>query len=200
MQNYHKPYMRETGKHVQYDIAQLRQAPEKLEARYKQRANGEIEQQNTHTEVPETQTHAPTTNKVKGIWEDLQKQIYTGLTQCYPPPNNQEIQKTKRTKQKKPTPNVGNARRKKEIEQWQEKQLEHQAKIAQLDTRLCKMPKQLLMLRTLQAWKLMKETRKQQNATIKYQKNELLENTKKKHPGKHSKTQQRISRYMDTRR
>jgi len=46
LQNYHKPYMRETGQHIQYDIEQMKQEPEKLAKWYKQR---EIE--TAHTEI-----------------------------------------------------------------------------------------------------------------------------------------------------
>ena len=37
LQNYHKPYIRETGQHIQYDIEQMEQEPEKLAKWYKQR-------------------------------------------------------------------------------------------------------------------------------------------------------------------
>ena len=37
MRSYHKPYLRETGTHIQYDIEQLKQNPGKLAKWYKQR-------------------------------------------------------------------------------------------------------------------------------------------------------------------
>ena len=37
LQNYQKPYLRETGKHIQYDIEQLKNEPGKLGKWFKQR-------------------------------------------------------------------------------------------------------------------------------------------------------------------
>ena len=44
MQRYHKPFIRETGTQIKYDLEQFRQEPEKLAKWYKQR---EREQEET---------------------------------------------------------------------------------------------------------------------------------------------------------
>ena len=79
LQNYHKPYIRETGQHVQYDIEQLKTEPQKFAKWYKQRTNNEENATQKDEQKITNMNTEQKTEQIKKEWEKCSKKYKRDL-------------------------------------------------------------------------------------------------------------------------
>jgi len=160
LRNYHKPYIRETCQHVQYDIEQTKQEREKLAKWYKQR-----EKETGRSEIITYKDYKnmeleQMTGIVHNEWQNIQEKIHTGLLQCYSPPKPHEIQQRKQLNQQNQHRQWGTKEKSTEMDKWQTQKTTLQKELNKQDKRIKKEKTQLLLAKILTAWKYTKKRQK----------------------------------------
>ena len=171
-QRYHNPYIRATGKHIKYDIEQLKIQPAKLAKWYKQRketpGNMEPEIKLLTNKDYGGKTQEQLTTEVIQEWRQLQGKC-TQDSRNVTHRRKKEIQQRKLQNQQNRFRQWGTKTEQQEAETWQNKKRALQKILTQRDGKIKKAHRNIELTRTLQAWKLFIDIKKKDQAKIEYQ-------------------------------